>query len=169
MTEIAERVRSLLEENGVEYEQIHHEQDFTALDTADHTHTPGRRFAKAVVVRVAGEHALAVLPSHHVVDVERLGFALGGKQVELALEDEIDEFSDCEAGAIPPFGNLYGLPVYVSPALAEEDRITCVAGSHSEAVRFAYRDFERLVQPRQLDFSVVRHGHRPEDDAPQRG
>jgi len=159
MTEIAERVRTLLEENEVEYEQIHHEQDFTAMETADHTHTPGRRFAKAVVVRVTGRHALAVLPSHHVVDVERLAFALGGKDVELASEDEIDEFSDCEAGAIPPFGNLYGLPVYVSPALAQEERITCVAGSHAEAIRLAYRDFARLVQPRQLDFSVVRHGH----------
>ena len=169
MTAIAERVRSLLEENSVEYEQIHHESDFTALETADHTHTPGRQFAKAVVVRVGDGHALAVLPSHHVVDVERLGFALGGKQVELAAEDEIDEFSDCKAGAIPPFGNLYGLPVYVSPTLAEQERITCVAGSHSEAIRFAYRDFERLVRPRELDFSVVRHGHRPEDDAPRRG
>ncbi len=104
MTAIAERVRSLLEENSVEYEQIHHESDFTALETADHTHTPGRQFAKSVVVRVGGGHALAVLPSHHVVDVERLGFALGGKQVELASQSENSSISSSAASStcFPP-------------------------------------------------------------------
>jgi len=148
MTEIARRLRAFLEQNGVEYERIHHQRDFTAMETAAHTHTPGKQFAKAVIVKIAGECAMAVLPSHHVVDPERMGSALGGSQVELASEDEFGGLCpDCEEGAIPPFGNLYGLEVFVSPELAENERITCVAGHHAEAIRLAYRDFDRIRGP----------------------
>jgi Ala-tRNA(Pro) deacylase len=162
MTEIATRVREFLEENEVEYEQIHHHRDFNAMETAEHTHTPGKQFAKAVVTRIAGEFAMAVLPSNHTVDPERFASALAGKKVAIASEEEVDRlFPDCEKGAVPPFGNLYGLPVYVSPALSKAEQITCVAGSHAEAIRLSYRDFERLVQPRELDLSVVYHGGPP--------
>jgi Ala-tRNA(Pro) deacylase len=169
MTQIAESVRAFLDENGVEYERIHHQRDFTALETAAHTHTPGRQFAKAVVVRVGGKLALAVLPSHHVVDLER--FAAGvGAEVEIAAEKEFAHLCpDCEEGAIPPFGNLYGVPVYVSPELAEQERITCVAGHHAEAIRLDYRDFQRLVEPKPVDLSVVYHAHPHEPGAPERG
>lgn len=170
MSEIAARVRDFLDEHGVDYERLHHQRDYTAMETAAHTHTPGRQFAKAVMVRVGGELAMAVLPSHHVVDVERLSAALGGAPVEIASEEEFANVCpDCEEGAIPPFGNLYGLPVYVSPTLAENERITCVAGHHAEAIRLAYRDFDRLVKPRQVDLSVVFHGPPREPGAPERG
>jgi Ala-tRNA(Pro) deacylase len=156
MTVIAERVRELLDANDVEYEVIHHRRDYTASQAAADTHTPGRHFAKAVIVHVAGGAAMAVLPSHHVVDAERLSFALGGKEVRLASEEEIDGLiPDCEGGAVPPFGNLYGMPVYVSPELAKSETITCVAGSHADAIRLSWRDYERLVRPHVLDFSVV--------------
>jgi Ala-tRNA(Pro) deacylase len=170
MSEIAGRLRALLEENQVPYEQVHHHRDYTAMETAAHTHTPGRRFAKAVIVKVRGKPVMAVLPSHHVVDVERMASALGGADVELASEEELEGLCpDCEEGAIPPFGNLYGLDVYVSPALAENERITCVAGHHAEAIRLAYRDFERLVEPEPIDLSVVYHASREAPGAPQRG
>jgi len=163
MTAIADRVREFLEGNGVVYDQIHHQRDFTAMKTAEHTHTPGKQFAKAVVTRVGGEFALAVLPSNHTVDPERFASALEGKEVAIASEDEVDRlFPDCEEGAVPPFGNLYGLQVYVSPALKQAEKITCVAGSHAEAIRLGYRDFERLVRPKEVDFSVVYHGGPPE-------
>lgn len=170
MSEIAGRLRAFLEENGVEYEQLHHTTDYTAMETAAHTHTPGKQFAKAVIVKVRGSHVMAVLPSHHVVDPERMGSALGGADVALASEEEIEGVCpDCQEGAIPPFGNLYGLDVYVSPALAANERITCVAGHHAEAIRLAYRDFERLVKPTPLDLSVVYHGDRGAPGAPERG
>jgi Ala-tRNA(Pro) deacylase len=170
MTEIAARVRAFLDEEAVEYERIHHQRDYTAMETAAHTHTPGKQFAKAVIVRVSGELAMAVLPSHHVVDVERFGAALGGADVVIAHEDEFANLCpDCEEGAIPPFGNLYSLPVYVSPALAESEHITCVAGHHAEALRLDYSDFERIVQPKQIDLSVVYHGPPREPGAPERG
>ena len=170
MTEIAARLRAFLDEEGVAYEQVHHERDFTAMETAEHTHTPGRQFAKAVIVRIRGELAMTVLPSSHVVDVERLAAALEGADVGLASEEEFaDLCPDCEAGAIPPFGNLYDLPVYVSPALAESERITCVAGNHAEAIRLDYRDFERLVKPTQIDFSVPHVASPPGRGAPERG
>ena len=160
MTVIAERVRELLDANDVEYEVLHHRRDYTASEAAADTHTPGRQFAKAVIVHVAGGFAMAVLPSHHVVDTERLSFALGGKEVRLASEEEIGKLiPDCEEGAIPPFGNLYGMPVYVSPGLATSESITCVAGSHADAIRLPWRDYARLVRPRALDFSVVQQPH----------
>jgi Ala-tRNA(Pro) deacylase len=169
MSEIAKRLRAYLEENEVKYEQIHHHRDYTAMETAAHTHTPGKQFAKAVIVKVNGDCAMAVVPSHHVVDLERMAGALGGAKVELASEEEFEGLCpDCEDGAIPPFGNLYALEVFASPALAENDRITCVAGHHAEAIRLAYRDFERLVKPRLIDLSVVYHGPN-EPDAPTRG
>lgn len=170
MTEIAKRLREFLEDNGVEYERIHHHRDYTAMETAAHTHTPGKQFAKAVIVKVHGSYAMAVLPSNHVVDPERMAAALGGAKVELASEEEfVGLCPDCEAGAIPPFGNLYGIDVYVSPALAANEWITCVAGHHAEAIRLAYRDFERLVEPKALDLSVVHHGPLPEPGTPERG
>lgn len=161
MSEISRRLRAHLDDHDVKYEQIHHHRDYTAMETAAHTHTPGREFAKAVIVKVNGDYAMAVLPSHHVVDLERMAAALGGARVELASEEEFEGLCpDCEEGAIPPFGNLYALEVFVSPVLAENERITCVAGHHAEAIRLAYRDFERLVKPRPLDLSIV---YQPED------
>jgi len=170
MTEIASRLRALLEENGVEYERIHHHRDYTAMETAAHTHTPGKEFAKAVIVRVRGDFAMAVVPSHHVVDLERLASALGGAEVALASEEEFQGLCpDCEEGAIPPFGNLYDLEVYVRPELAANERITCVAGHHAEAIRLDYRDFARLVKPKPVDLSVVYHGRPRESGVPERG
>jgi Ala-tRNA(Pro) deacylase len=156
VTAIAQRVRKLLDDERVAYETIHHEEDFTAPETAPHTHTPGRAFAKAVVVRVGDEYAMAVLPAHHDINFERLSEILGHKRVKLASEKQIKKLCpDCEAGAVPPFGNLYDLPVYASPILAESEKITVVAGSHSEAVRLAWRDYETLVKPELRDFSDV--------------
>jgi pyrimidine operon attenuation protein/uracil phosphoribosyltransferase/prolyl-tRNA editing enzyme YbaK/EbsC (Cys-tRNA(Pro) deacylase) len=119
------RVLALLDSHGLAYERIRHPRDYTAQETAAHTHTPGRQFAKAVMLRLSDGYAMAVLPAHHHVDLERLGAALGGRQVELASEQQIAELCpDCEEGALPPFGNLYGLRVYASPVLARNDRIT---------------------------------------------
>ena len=169
MDEPSQRLLALLDSHGIAYERVRHPRDYTAQETAAHTHTPGREFAKAVLLRLSDGHAMAVLPAHHRVDLERLGAALGGREVELASEPQIAELCpDCEVGALPPFGNLYGLPVYASPALASNERITCVAGSHADVIRLAWSDYERLVQPQIVDFSVPDAEH-PPPQAPERG
>lgn len=155
MTEISERLRKFLREHHVEYRPIHHTRDYTAQQAAADTHTPGREFAKTVIVSVDGKPAMAVLPAHHSVDLESLREALGAEEVSLAGEQAIAELCpDCEVGAEPPFGNLYGLPVYVSRALTGDEEITFKAGTHEDVVRMRYRDFRKLVKPMEIEFSV---------------
>jgi len=151
-----QKLKSFLDENHVKYETIHHSPDFTAQETAAHTHTRGRDFAKTVIVQVAREYAMAVLPAHHKVDLAKLRALAGAKEVRLATEPEMDRLCpDCETGAVPPFGILYGLPVWVSSTVAADDRITFNAGTHQDAVRMTYTDFAKLVQPHVADFSVL--------------
>lgn len=164
------RLLSYLDEHQVHYDLIPHQQDFSAQKTAADTHTPGREFAKAVVLAVparggrrgagmAGreQHVLVIVPADRKVDFVRAGEHFGGR-VRLAEEHELVElFPDCEVGAEPPFGNLYDLPVYVSPEIADDQFITFNAGTHQDAVRMAYADFERLVKPTVLDLTWHPH------------
>ena len=162
MNEIPARVRKLLDESGVDYETIHHERDYRARDTANDTHTPPREFAKTVFVCVDGEYAIAVLPATHYVSEHLLQESLGAEHVRLASESQFEELCpDSEVGAAAPFGHLYGLPVYVSPALAQDETITFNAGTHQEAIRLAYADFERLAAPRVVH--MARHERTPQN------
>ncbi len=152
----AQKLTSFLDQHHVNYEKIQHSADFTAQETAAHTHTRGREFAKTVIVRIAGGYAMAVLPAHHRVDLPKLREAAGTRDVRLATEPEMNRVCpDCETGAAPPFGNLYGLAVWVSPIVAGDERITFNGGTHQDAVRMKYADFEKLVRPRVADFSVL--------------
>ncbi len=154
MSAIPQRLKTLLEQRAVPYEIVQHRRDYTAQETAVDTQTPGEAFAKTVIVWVDGTFAMAVLPADHRVVVPKLRQALGAQQVALASEDELRVlFPDCEVGAMPPFGNLYHLPIYVSTALRTQDRITFPAGTHDTAIRMHYSDFVKLVQPRVIDFS----------------
>lgn len=163
MVTVSSKLTAFLDEHGADYEVIHHRRDFTAQHTAADTHTPGQEFAKTVVVLVGDNFAIAVLPAHHRVDLEELRDALGKREVRLASEAEIGRLCpDCEVGAEPPFGNLYYMPVYLSRAMVGNEHITFNAGSHEDAIRMRFADFERLVQPRVLDFS------RPAEPGPQR-
>jgi Ala-tRNA(Pro) deacylase len=149
MTGIAKRLHDLLDERDVDYEILHHRDDFRAQSTAADTHTPPLEFAKTVFLWIDGKYAIAVLPATHFVAESKLARSLGAEKVRLASEFEMQDLvPECEIGAAPPFGNLYGLPVYVSPVLARDERITFNAGSHRDAVRMKYEDFERLVEPR---------------------
>ena len=149
MSEIPSRLREFLDENGVGYRVIHHTRDFRAMDTADDTRTPMQEFAKTVFICVDGEYAMAVLPASHFLSERRLEEALEARSVRLASESQMVLFCpDCDAGAAPPFGNLYGLPVFVSPALTQDEEITFNAGTHQDAIRMSYADFERLTHPR---------------------
>lgn len=111
--------------------------------------------AKTVIIKIDGKMAMAVLPASHSVDFDRLKEGTGASKVELAGEQEFkDLFPDCEIGAMPPFGNLYGMDVFVAESLSQEVEIASCAGSHSELIRFSYKDFERLVKPKVMKFSV---------------
>lgn len=151
---INRRLADLLETSGVHYETIHHRDDFRARTTAADTETPPSEFAKAVFLWIDGSYAVAVLPATHFVAESRLARNLNAEKVRLASEFEMQDLCpDCEVGAAPPFGRLYGLPTYASPVLARDERITFNAGTHRDAVRMAWADYERLAAPRIVSLS----------------
>lgn len=145
-----------LDERHVEYDIIAHPPSHTAQATAAAAHIPGKEMAKTVMVKVDGEMAMVVLPASMKVDFGRLLDATGAQEVELAHESEFkDLFLDCELGAMPPFGNLFGLPTFVAEELTEDEEIAFNAGSATEVVKLAYRDYARLVWPRVLPFRIA--------------
>lgn len=146
------RIREFLFENGIAHKVIQHPLAFTATSVAGAAHIPGKEMAKTVVVSLDGHFALAVLPATRKVDLERLRQAAGAVRAELADErDFASDFPGCEPGAMPPLGNLYGMEVYVEPHLASDPEISFNAGTHTELIRMAYKDFERLTHPKLVD------------------
>lgn len=145
------RLHHFLDEHHSHYTPLPHERTETAVQTAAAVHVPRQNFAKTVMLRIDGRLSMLVMPSNYHADLHRLGLALGGAAVELAHEDEFrNVFSDCEPGAMPPFGNLYGVPVYVDSRLAAHERIAFNAGTHTDAVRMPYAEFEQLAKPEVL-------------------
>jgi Ala-tRNA(Pro) deacylase len=149
-----DRLEDYLRENGVPFEVQHHPMAFTAQEVAAAEHVPGKMLAKVVMVSADGEMAMLSLPAPYQVDLEKAGKMLGAEEARLAQEEEFEgAFPDCEVGAMPPFGNLYGLPVYVEEALAEDETIFFRAGTHTDTMSVGYADFERLVEPTVGDFA----------------
>lgn len=143
-----QKLKEYLDEHDIKYVSIRHSPAYTAQEVAASGHVPGRELAKTVIVRLDGELAMVAVPASEKVDLDRLKQASGAAQAEIAAETEFQErFPGCELGAMPPFGNLFGMDVYVSETLTADDEIAFSAGSHSELLRLAYRDFERLVGP----------------------
>lgn len=145
---LAARLKDFLDEKHIKYVTIDHSPAFTAQEVAHSAHIPGKEVAKTVIVRIDGEMAMVVTPASESVHLGELRKALGAEQITIAKEHEFkDAFPDCETGAMPPFGNLYGMKVFVSPKLREDEEIAFNAGTHKELVRLGYADFERLVDP----------------------
>ena len=143
------RLKEFLDTQGVKYVSINHSPAYTAQEIAASAHIRGKELAKTVMVTLDGRMAMAVLPASRKLSFDLLREAAGAENVQLAGEQAFcDMFPGCEVGAMPPFGNLYGVEVYVSKLLAEDDEIAFNAGSHTELIRLAYRDFQRLVQPK---------------------
>lgn len=142
-------LKEFLNTNGVPHITISHPKAYTAMEVAQAAHVEGKEMAKTVVVNLDGRLAMAVLPATQHVDLDRLRKGTGAHSVVLAQEWEFQaDFPECEVGAMPPFGNLYGMEVFVEPRLAADQEIAFNAGSHTELVRMAYKDFDRLVHPR---------------------
>jgi Ala-tRNA(Pro) deacylase len=143
-----ERLEAYLRENKVPYQTQHHPLAYTAQEVAQSEGIPGQMMAKVVMLLADGKLAMLALPAPRQVDLTKAAGALGAIEVGLANERDFERaFPDCEVGAMPPFGNLYDLPVYVDQSLAEDETIVCQAGTHTDTVSVAYADFARLVQP----------------------
>ena len=143
------KLKEHLDSEKIKYVTLSHSPAYTAMEVAESAHVPGRVLAKTVMVRLDGRIAMAVLPSTRKVDLNLLRESAGAEEAKLATEEEFKSlFPDCETGAMPPFGNLYGMDVYVAPSLAEDDEIAFNAGTHTEVMWLGYRDFERLAKPK---------------------
>ena len=149
-----ERLEQYFRERGVRYQVRTHPEAYTAQEVAAAEHVSGYRVAKVVIATVDGNPVMLVLPAPHRVDLEKVRQAVGGQQARLAREEEFAAlFPDCEVGAMPPFGNLYGLPVYVDRSLTADPEIVFNAGTHRETMTVAYADFERLTGAQVADIA----------------
>jgi Ala-tRNA(Pro) deacylase len=152
----AKRLKEFLDSNNIKYVSISHSPAYTAQAIAASAHVSGKALAKTVMVKVDGKMAMAVLPASYQVDFDKMKEATGAGSVELATESEFkDSFPECEVGAMPPFGNLYDMDVFVAAKLAEDEEIAFNAGSHTELIKLAFKDFERLVKPKVIVFSAA--------------
>lgn len=143
-----QRLKQYLEDHHVKFVTIRHSPAFTAQEIAASAHVPGKELAKTVMVKLDGQMAMAVLAAPDKLSADRLRQATGAHEVQLASEDDFAAmFPNCEVGAMPPFGNLWELAVFVDERLREDDQIAFNAGSHTELVQLSFADFERLVKP----------------------
>ncbi len=150
---IARKLKEYLDENEAPYKVSTHQEVYTAQEVAAALHVPGKDIVKVVIVKTEGKFIMAILPADHKVNVDKMRTVLHDPEARLATEGEFKGlFPDCDVGAMPPFGNLYDVGVYVDKSLTEDEDIIFQAGSHVETVRMKYRDFDRLVGPEVIDF-----------------
>ncbi len=150
-----EKLEAYLRQQGVSFEAQEHRRVYTAQEVAQAEHIPGKQVAKVVLVWADGHMTMLVLPAPYQVDFERVGTALGVTHVRLAHEEELAVvFADCEVGAMPPFGNLYDVPVWVDRSLAEDETIVFRAGTHTDTMSLKYGDYARLAKPNVAEFAV---------------
>lgn len=144
----ANKLKEFLDSQQVKYVTISHSAAYTAQEVAASAHVRGKDMAKTVMVTLDGKMAMAVIPASRKVGFDLLRKVSGAEDVQLASERAFcDIFPGCEVGAMPPFGNLYGMDVYVSKLLADDEEIVFNAGSHTELIRLAFQDFIRIVKP----------------------
>lgn len=147
------RLQEYLDSHHVHYKVLGHREAYTAPEIAHTLHVSGKMLAKVVMIKADERFVMAVLPSNWKIDFARLKEALGSRHVRLASEDEFKGlFPDCEVGAMPPFGNLYGIDVYVDQSLTEDEQVVFEAGTHDGAVKLRYQDFANLVHPIVAEF-----------------
>ena len=150
------RLKEMLDGESVKYVSMSHSPAFTAQEIAASAHISGAALAKTVVVKIDGKLALVVLPATMMVDLDQLRVVTQAEKVELAEESEFERlFPGCELGAMPPFGSLFEMRTWVDRSLSEQDEIAFNAGSHTEVIRLAYGDYERLAQPERVEFSIA--------------
>ena len=150
------RLTNLLCDENIDYVTIPHSIAYTAQETAASAHIPGLEFAKTVIVKIDGKLAMAVLPAQFKIHLGLLKQETGASKVELASENDFRGFfPGCDTGAMPPFGKLYGMDVYVEDSLLDDEEIAFNAGSHTEVIKISYKDFMSLVEPKIARFSTL--------------
>lgn len=150
----AQKIKNYLNESGIEYSISRHSNAFTAQEVASKAHISGKEFAKTVIVNMNNRMVMCVLPASYRVDFNLLKEALGTNNISLANEIEFKFlFPDCEVGAMPPFGNLYDMEVFVAELLTTNEKIAFNAGTHTEIIKMNYRDFQKIVNPKIIKFS----------------
>jgi Ala-tRNA(Pro) deacylase len=149
-----DKLEAYLRENGVPFEIHHHPPAYTAQRVAEAEHISGKMMVKVVMAFADGKMVMLAVPAPKHVSLTKAAEAIGAKEVRLAHEDEFAAaFPDCDVGAMPPFGNLYGIPVYADVELAQDESIVFNAGTHEDTINMKYADFERLVKPTQRRLS----------------
>ena len=152
---ILANLREFLDASKASYSVHSHPTAYTAQEIAALSHVKGRALAKVVMVKAGADLTMLVLPADHKVDFARVKAVLGVKDVKLAQEGEFSGvFPGCEVGAMPPFGNLFNLPVYADRSLEKDEEIVFNAGTHTLTAKMAWRDYARLVKPKMEDFAV---------------
>lgn len=153
---INERLKRFLNQQKIAYQTLPHREVFTAQEVAGTAHVSGRQLAKVVVVRENGRgYLMVVLPAACRVDLTALKSVTGTRKLSLAREEEfVRLFPDCDAGAMPPFGNLYDMPVYVDACFPRAKDIFFQGGNHREVVQLSYQDYEGLVRPTVGEFCL---------------
>ena len=153
---LASRLCEFLDDNHASYVVQTHSLAFTAQGTAALTHTPGREMVKTVIVQWGGRYAMAVLPANEHIEFATLARAVGARDLQIADEKEFAGlFPDCETGAMPPFGNLYGLPVFMDEDLTTNKEIAFNAGSHREVMHMPLGEYLKLVRPTIVAFAAT--------------
>ncbi len=145
----SKRMKKFLDDQAVKYVKITHSLAYTAQEIAESAHIHGKELAKTIIVLIDGKMAMAVLPAMYSIRFDNFRKSIGATTVQLASEEQFkNAFPDCEVGAMPPFGNLYGMDVYVDDHLTKDKEIAFNAGSHFELIRMSYEDFGKLVNPK---------------------
>jgi len=148
ITMAVKKLKRYLDREKVKYVTINHSLAYTAQEIAASAHIHGKELAKTVIVKLDNDMAMAVLPANSKLDLGKLKKIAGADKVELAVEKEFqDRFPGCALGAMPPFGNLYDMRVFVDKSLSEDEKIAFNSGSHTELIQLSYKDFVDLVKP----------------------
>lgn len=152
---IAEKIIKYLDQKHVGYQILQHALAYTAMETAGAQHIPGKQLIKSVIVKADGKYIMCVLPSIHIINFDKLKKITQSKEIYLATEDEIKNlFPDFEVGAEPPFGDLFGLEVYVDRAVSENEEIVFNAGTHTDTLKIKYKDFTLLTKSKEANFGI---------------
>ncbi len=150
------KLERVLKRHKVDYEVQVHPETFSSCMTAEAEHISGRKLVKAVMVKADGRDVMAIVPSNRTVDLLKLSTVLGTNNVRIATVQEFkDLFPDCEIGAMPPLGNLYGISCYADESIGEEEEVVFNAGNHTETISVSTPDFLRVAKAMKCDFSVL--------------
>ena len=158
--QMSEKLRTYLDDHEIRYVTVGHSPAFTAQELAAKVHVPGRALVKSVMVRADGRHYLVALSANQRLDLDKLRDFLDAREIHLESEDEFRRlFEDCELGAMPPLGNLYGLPVVADRELWDDDLIAFNAGTHRYVIQMDFADFQRLARPIRADVAARAEVH----------